>query len=130
MCFLSLGGGIELPCSIGEWAVAIRMLERDVGVRWRRLQRVKGRSEWRKREEAKSGDYDVRRASWRQSWVLPEADSPTTSVTEAVGRPLERRRSRTWQPRESLAACEEGRGINEFSVQNSSWCKRKRRCWW
>jgi hypothetical protein len=33
MCFLSLGGGIELPCSIGEWAVAIRMLERDVGVR-------------------------------------------------------------------------------------------------
>jgi hypothetical protein len=45
---------------------------------------VKGRSEWRKREEAKSGDYDVRRASWRQSWVLPEADSPTTSVTEAV----------------------------------------------
>ncbi|BAS79273.1 Os02g0562000, partial [Oryza sativa Japonica Group] len=59
--------------------------------------------------------------SWRQSWVFPEADSPAISVTEAGGRPPERRRSRTGQPRESLPAREEGRRRRGFSGRGSCW---------
>jgi hypothetical protein len=92
-----------------------------LGARRRRRRRGKGRSEHRKREEEESGERGAWRASWRQSWVFPEADSPAISVTDAAGRPPERRRLRKGQPRESLEEREEARRRRGFSGRGSCW---------